>query len=326
MKVLSKKVNMSVESVKCIVTVRFSDGRLGNRLFMVASAYGLARLHSCHLYFSSQALNDVKNLFLLDFSFAGFLSVTLFDFFLRQNHTKSMRLTQQYIGCQYMKELSRPNAIKANEIYELLGFWQSYLHFINYRTEILDNVFFPLPKVLKNVSALFVDICENYFKVKKKLSFDQYALLKNDLIKFNRATWIGIHIRRTDFLVHGFASADDYLANATAYFIDQFPDAFFIVVSDDKPYAQKLFNHRQNAIVTPPSFSHEEDLISLALCEHAIVTTGTFSWWAAFLVNGRVMHDHIYPSGCDKREHYYPPWFLLRGNVRDQKNANYTER
>lgn len=321
-----QQVNATVRSIRCIVTVRKSEGRLGNRLFMIANAYGLARLHSCHLYFPPTVLHDVQNLFLLDFSTVGLLSTTTFDLFLRQNHSKSMHLTQTFVVCAYIKELSRPNAIGSNEIYELLGFWQSYLHFINYRNEILEKVFCPLPKVLKATSRLFVDVCEKYFDVKVNVSSDRYSQLKNELLDFNQTTWIGIHIRRTDFLGLGFSSSEDYLRNATTFFLDRYPDAFFIVASDDKPYAHELFRQRDNFLVTPSSFSIDEDLISLSLCEHLIVTAGTFGWWAAFLSDGLVMHDRIYPSGCDKREHYYPPWYLLPGNVRAQKNSEYVNR
>ncbi|CAF4438234.1 unnamed protein product, partial [Rotaria magnacalcarata] len=59
-------------------------------------------------------------------------------------------------------------------------------------------------------------------------------------------------------------------------------------------------------------------------CEHSIVTGGTFGWWTAYLTNGHVIHDKVYPSGCERREYYYPPWFMIPGNVRAQKYSNYT--
>ncbi|CAF3986267.1 unnamed protein product, partial [Rotaria sordida] len=34
----------------CLIIIRSADGALGNRMFLFASAYGLARLHQCQLY------------------------------------------------------------------------------------------------------------------------------------------------------------------------------------------------------------------------------------------------------------------------------------
>ena len=89
-------------------------------------------------------------------------------------------------------------------------------------------------------------------------------------------------------------------------------------------YCRKLFRNQLNVFLTPDSFSVGDDLIALSLCEHSIITGGTFGWWTAFLANGQVMHDTVYPSGCERREFYYPPWFLIDGNVRAYINSNFS--
>ncbi|CAF1548175.1 unnamed protein product, partial [Rotaria sordida] len=93
------------------------------------------------------------------------------------------------------------------------------------------------------------------------------------------------------------------------------------VASDDKSYCKNLFHNLSNIFVTPQSFSIGDDLITLSLCEHSIITGGTFGWWTGYLANGQVVHDKIYPSGCERREYYYPPWFLIDGKVRAHKNS-----
>jgi hypothetical protein len=35
------------------------------------------------------------------------------------------------------------------------------------------------------------------------------------------------------------------------------------------------------------------------------------------------MYDKVYPSGCERREYYYPPWFMIDGKVRAGKNSEY---
>ena len=34
----------------CLIIIRTADGAIGNRMFLFASAYGVARLHQCQLY------------------------------------------------------------------------------------------------------------------------------------------------------------------------------------------------------------------------------------------------------------------------------------
>ncbi|CAF4233990.1 unnamed protein product, partial [Adineta steineri] len=47
-------------------------------------------------------------------------------------------------------------------------------------------------------------------------------------------------------------------------------------VSDDKNSCRKTFGHNKNVIVTPDSFSAADDLAILTLCQHTILTAGTF--------------------------------------------------
>ncbi|CAF4912847.1 unnamed protein product, partial [Rotaria magnacalcarata] len=79
--------------------------------------------------------------------------------------------------------------------------------------------------------------------------------------------------------------------------------------SDDKRYCRKLFRNRANIFLTPRSFYEGDDLIALSLCQHSITTGGTFGWWAGYLAGGEVVHDTRSQAGCERDEHYYPPWF-----------------
>jgi galactoside 2-L-fucosyltransferase 1/2 len=229
----------------------------------------------------------------------------------------------KYIGCQYVIELTRPNAISKGQLFELIGYWQSYLHFIKYANELRQDIFIGIRPILEKISHFFLDIYQQKFHFKPQFSFDDHQIFKRQLIHLNQTVWIGIHIRRTDFVDVQYSSSDQYLFTAINYFTELYSNAYFIVASDDKSYCRNLFRNRSNIFMTPDSFSISEDLIILSLCEHSIITGGTFGWWAAFLANGQVVHDTIYPSGCEKREHYYPPWFLINGYVRATKNSQY---
>ncbi|CAF4853901.1 unnamed protein product, partial [Rotaria sp. Silwood1] len=51
---VTKKIDLVLRDyelpVTCVSEIRYSNEAVGNRMFLFASAYGLAHLHACHLY------------------------------------------------------------------------------------------------------------------------------------------------------------------------------------------------------------------------------------------------------------------------------------
>ena len=306
---------------QCIVYTKYRAGRLGNRMFLIASAYGLARLHSCYLYLAPQLIKEMKPLFTFDLS-PFLISLTTFNSTV-YNTSKSMTTKSKYVICNYIVELTRPNALSPGSILELRGFWQSYLHFAKYSNDIRGRLFAGKVSVLEKVSKFFVGIYQQKFNFKPQFSIEDHQSFKNQLTQLNWTTWIGVHVRRKDFVSIRFASSDKYLFSAIQYYTKRYPNAHFLISSDDKPYCKNIFRNRTNIFFTPQVFSDGDDLITLSLCEHSVITAGTFGWWVAYLANGEVIHDRVYPAGCKRREYYYPPWFLIDGNVRAHKNSEY---
>ena len=306
-----KMNSLQFSSIRCIVYVRRRIGRFGNRMFIVATAYGLARLHSCHLYILPPIAEEMKSVFIFDLS-PFHLSPVAFRSIVK-NASNPLKTIMRDIICQYIPELTRPNAISQGTMFEVKGHWQSYLHFANYADDIREKIFPAKQSVLETVSKLFINIYQKKFGLKPQFSLDSHQIFKKQLAQSNWTTWIGVHVRRQDFTSLKFSSTDEYLFFAIDYYTRRYSNANFIVASDDKSYCRKLFGHRPNIFLTPNSFSPGDDLIALSLCQHSIITGGTFGWWAGFLANGQVIHDKVYSSGCEKDEHYYPPWF--RSNV-----------
>ncbi|CAF1234421.1 unnamed protein product [Rotaria sordida] len=128
-------------------------------------------------------------------------------------------------------------------------------------------------------------------------------------------TCVGIHIRRGDFLLVRRASSDQYILNAMNHFVSKYHLVRFIIATDDKSYCRKLFNKRNDVIFTPNSFSAAHDLTVLTLCDHLIITVGTFGWWGAFLNNktGEILTDSkadFSPIDVNcARDAYFPYWF-----------------
>ncbi|CAF3610540.1 unnamed protein product, partial [Rotaria sp. Silwood2] len=62
----SKKLHDKAQGpLTCLIIIRTADGALGNRMFLFASAYGLARLHQCQLYIGAWILTDLRSVFLI---------------------------------------------------------------------------------------------------------------------------------------------------------------------------------------------------------------------------------------------------------------------
>ncbi|CAF3110249.1 unnamed protein product [Rotaria socialis] len=310
-------ISLKTSSMRCIVCVRTRLGRLGNRMFTIASAYALARLHSCHLFFLISTLEEIREVFI--FHLEPFLLPTFIFNRSWRNVSHPMKKISRDIACQYVPELTHPNTIPSKHIFELQGFWQSYLNFDKYRDELRNRVFVARPSVLERVSKLFIDIYEEKFHVIPQFSSDNHQLFKNQLAQLNWTIWIGIHVRRADFVSLQFASSDEYLFAAIEYYTERYSNAHFIVASDDKRYCRKLFRNRANIFLAPRSFDEGDDLIALSLCQHSIITGGTFGWWAGYLASGEVIHDTASQAGCEQREYYYPPWFKTIENARKYK-------
>ena len=309
------------QNKRCLVLAQERLGRLGNRMFLVAAAYGLARLHSCHLYVTPEILQELKEIFSFNLSASLLISHTEFQSLTNTNSTFP-NTTSKSAGCEYFPELTRPNAIPPGMIFDLRGYWQSYLHFAYYGDELRENVFVATQPVLMKVSTFYGSIYQKQFGGIPRFSLQDHHSFKSQLAQSNLLTSIGIHVRRSDFASINYSSSDEYLFSAMKYYTSLYSNAYFLVATDDKPYCQKLFHNQPNVSITPDSFSPGDDLIALSFCQHSIVTGGTFGWWAAYLAHGRVMHDVVYPSGCERREYYYPPWFLIDGNVRAHINSS----
>lgn len=306
-------------TIRCIVYVDNRSGRLGNRMFTVASAYGIARLQSCHIYLIPEVLNDINGTFLADFS-ALALTDQEFELASKDNQSRLINVTTVETVYCYVPNLRRPGAIAQGEIYRLYGFWQSYYHFIKYYDELVHKIFAPIPAVLRQVVPLFGKTYQSFYKATPDLSSEHYEQLKEQLAELKHITWIGIHIRRTDFIGMGRVSSDQYIFEALRYYQERYPNALFLVASDDKAYCRALFRNLTRAIILPDPYSVGEDLVTLMLCQHVLVTTGTFGWWAGFLARGEVVHDGGYVAWCTSPEEYYPPWFLINTTFPVRRN------
>ncbi|ELU12036.1 hypothetical protein CAPTEDRAFT_94631 [Capitella teleta] len=132
-------------------------------------------------------------------------------------------------------------------------------------------------------------------------------------------TSVAVHIRRGDFITrnlqrNGFAVASlGYLIRAMERFKKKDPNVFFVVASDDIKWAR---NHLTGIDVKfSVGLSAAEDFALLANCDHIIISSGSFGWWAAWLNGGMTIYYKGFPrkgsrlwSHTDIDQYYYPQW------------------
>jgi|SRR6218665_1901506 len=142
---------------------------------------------------------------------------------------------------------------------------------------------------------------------------------------------VGIHIRRGDNLAssaleYGYTVPNDtYFYKAMKHFTDRYSHVQFIVASDD-------FNWTRQHIVSKSSsperinitFSSNntagQDLAILSMCDHVIMSTGTFGWWAAWLAKGTTIYYSDWPRAespladhFNQKDFFPPSWLPMTG-------------
>jgi len=58
------------------------------------------------------------------------------------------------------------------------------------------------------------------------------------------------------------------------------------------------------------------DMAILTMCQHTIITVGTFGWWAAWLTNGTTVYYKDWPhrgsllAAANSHADYFPPHWI----------------
>jgi hypothetical protein len=130
----------------CLIIIRSADGALGNRMFLFASAYGVARLHQCKLYVAPWILIDLRSVFLININQTKVQLTT--DDSLVINQTD---IYGRYSACTFYPDLFRIPFNSTFKKYEMVGFYQAYGYFEKYRDEISYLFQFNSETISKNV-------------------------------------------------------------------------------------------------------------------------------------------------------------------------------
>ncbi|CAJ0923010.1 unnamed protein product, partial [Mesorhabditis belari] len=109
---------------------------------------------------------------------------------------------------------------------------------------------------------------------------------------------VGIHVRRGLDLTfhyrnmkHGHKAAPrDYYEKTIQYFrVEISEQLIFLISSDDLKWAKENLQETKpgtrRILLLPRNTEREVGMSVLSSCDHLIISTGTFSWWAAFLAD-----------------------------------------
>ncbi len=154
----------------------------------------------------------------------------------------------------------------------LSGYLESYKYFHHIYHKILEEMTFKRDIRLQEEDSL-------------RRTLRSKASLVTRSKRLN-VTYIGIHVRRTDMtkpkrLLNGFNTPMERItARRWLFFKKRYTDSVFVVVSDDLGWAKKnIEGSRSDAFVLESKGSPVVDMAILGMCNHSIMSVGTFGWW-----------------------------------------------
>ena len=252
-------------------------GRLGNQMFEFASILGIADTLNCKPIISHS-------------------HPLLKSFNIKPTYISGINLTNMITikEVQWRNDSWRKQELYRNHNMTVVGYLQSWKYFTRI-SEIIRETF--------TIKPLYMEKAKLFLK--SKISGSK--------------TLIGIHVRRGDFNIPTarkggrLVATKIYLESAMELYRKRFENSHFIVCSDDMGWCQKNI---KGSNVTFSTFREPiVDIAILSLCNHAIITVGSFGWWGGWLAGGTVVYLSNYPipgSDLDKQQpkhtYYLPQW------------------
>ena len=131
-----------------------------------------------------------------------------------------------------------------------------------------------------------------------------------------------LHIRRGDYSTLGqrkFGWTEpeaDYFNRSMAYYSACHPRVLFVVLSNDMKWCRRnvVGDHVVYSVGKPPPV----DMAIASLCDHAIITIGSYGWWVAWFADGITVTQRNFPTPkspllrrLSRYDYYKPEWVAL---------------
>ena len=162
-----------------------------------------------------------------------------------------------------------------------------------------DNFLFDMPEFKRDTNVIGYLETFRYFapSMRSKLRFNGNVLheAQEYMSKFQNYTTVGIHVRFYETATMRISPAA-YFDKAMSFMQHRYHNFHFIVTSDNiRQCAQMDIFSRPDVHLVEKQYMPVIDMAILAQCNHIIISTGSFGWWAAFLGadmhGGLVMYD-----------------------------------
>jgi len=278
------------------IIVGFHNGRLGNQMCSFATIYGLAKMSGGNFRLG---LSNDQYLFLSE----------IFPYF--EENAKDHLIEAMYCGhvCNNIK-WERYQMNFYNLTYQNIELLAKDIQ-NSYPTGVGLNLghYINVPLVYKEYLD---ELRSKVFVFKEEYSNNAKKLIDIAKEKFGKVpdALIGVHGRFTDYSGHlklrgaNYASKKFY-NKAIQYFRDKYKNPMFLVTSDDPGKAKSFILSNQKSYndvffvgtietAIEGEMSKQDstgtDLALLAMCDHIIISHGTYGMWAAFLASSTNTH------------------------------------
>ncbi|KAI6203283.1 L-Fucosyltransferase [Aphelenchoides besseyi] len=242
--------------------------RLGNLMFEFAALHFFAEKFNGTIVLSSKCL--LRRAFgnLRRTKFMEESALNAYILYLTERGQKFY----EYKGCcEYRPDL--PLFQDEQKVEVIRGYYQSYSWFHpQFETEIRESFVF-LPEIQRRARELITNSYKEAMRVMENQTL-------ND-IQF------------------GHVSAPvEYFQSAIARIKEQHKKVVFLVVGDNIEWTKRNLSPLASVgeIQFIKSGYREVDMAALSLCNHTVMSTGTFSWWAAYLTNGTTLYYGNWPK------------------------------
>ena len=241
-----------------LISIVMPKGRLGNQMFAYAAGYGIARTHNRPFQYIKQNNTKLKQIF-----FINEKSV---------EYDEGMTSTRDHVQfldqwcCTFNPVLLHLPPVNV----VITGNLQSYKYFSKYKSEILQQ-----------------------FNFRHHNQNSPHTFIQKIKDKHKNAAIIGIHIRRGDMSIkndQGYVVPDKtYYEKAIKYLEEKLQTrTVFIVCTEEKDidWAKNNLPVKTHIFEFIENHSAIFDMELLSLCDHLIISVGTFGWWSAYLNQG----------------------------------------
>ncbi|KAL3864849.1 hypothetical protein ACJMK2_006499 [Sinanodonta woodiana] len=281
-----------IEGTFCICPLFM--GRLGNNMFQYATAFGIATEKNMRVIIPNVSL--IAKTFNVDADMPENSTriCSTFPVFSEPNYAWAIHIQSFKFG------------IYGNYSVSIRGYFQSYKYFNSVKT------------VIKKQFMSFKE--DTVIKANAILQEAKRYYLAN--LNMTNVTLVGVHVRRGDKLglvesQHGHTVAPrTYFEKAMNYFYSKYNNSLFLVCGENQTWARQNLQPTYNMIFLNQSSTPDVDFAILAMCDHMIMSVGSYSWWAAFLNPGEIVYykDWIIPgsylSKGYKHDDYFPPEWI----------------